>query len=337
MSTRPGSLRGKAEKTAPGGSRAEEIIERIRRSNEIPQGKDTKPLPAKSTVGIVLEGTKINIIVPGSPSSKEVNGERIEPGDVVKAIDGKAVTTSDVITKLRGQDKPGTKVKLTLEKAGGKGTREMELTRADMRSVMNIKDLYMALGELNTVSREPTAEELQPIVEQVDACVSNVLGWMHLSHDSLTGSNADLEAAVRKLAEDSEQGAAAQADRGKAERELEEAKKELERALGKVKALEAAAMESQRDGSRATEAVKKAREAQEEEKRAKNQLAKERDLVKDLTKEAKGLRGELAEAVAGAEAARAEAARLEAESRRRVEAVEERAAKQVQALEARGR
>ncbi len=141
-------------------------------------------------------------------STKQVNGERIEPGDNVKAIDGKEVTASDITSRLRGSDIPGTKVKLTIIKGGGpqaaaasarsKTSRELEftLTRADMRSVMNVKvsalnhvpdrvtlscvcfffccdadyewgeqDLYMALGELNSASRNPTAEELLPLVQ----------------------------------------------------------------------------------------------------------------------------------------------------------------------------
>lgn len=59
----------------------ERVLSDIRRRHEM---KSAQALPAKSTVGIVLEGTMVNIIVPGSPSYREnAQGQRIEPGDQV--------------------------------------------------------------------------------------------------------------------------------------------------------------------------------------------------------------------------------------------------------------
>ncbi len=56
---------------AGGAGRANEIIESIKKRHEVklPPGK---PLPARSTVGIVLEGVMVNIVVPGSPAYQEV-------------------------------------------------------------------------------------------------------------------------------------------------------------------------------------------------------------------------------------------------------------------------
>jgi C-terminal processing protease CtpA/Prc len=43
----------------------------------------------RSTVGLVLDGTTVTLVVPGSPSSKiREDGRKIEPGDVVTHIDG---------------------------------------------------------------------------------------------------------------------------------------------------------------------------------------------------------------------------------------------------------
>jgi hypothetical protein len=57
------------------------VISVIRHRHDM---KSAQALPAKSTVGIVLEGTMVNIIVPGSPSYREnAQGQRIEPGDQV--------------------------------------------------------------------------------------------------------------------------------------------------------------------------------------------------------------------------------------------------------------
>ncbi len=52
-------------------NRADSIVASIRKKHEIKA--PAEKLPARSTVGIVLEGTMVNIIVPGSPSFKEVS------------------------------------------------------------------------------------------------------------------------------------------------------------------------------------------------------------------------------------------------------------------------
>ena len=46
----------------------------------------------RSTVGLVLDGVEVVMVMPGGPSSKsQNNGQKIEPGDLVKMIDGVAV------------------------------------------------------------------------------------------------------------------------------------------------------------------------------------------------------------------------------------------------------
>lgn len=54
-----------------GAQRAEEIIEALRRKHEC-KSTGSKKLPARSTVGIVLEGVMVNIVVPGSPAFNQV-------------------------------------------------------------------------------------------------------------------------------------------------------------------------------------------------------------------------------------------------------------------------
>ena len=79
----------------PAGASCEATLTGLRKKHEV---KSSQPLPAKSTVGIVLEGTMVNIIVPGSPGyHANTDGLRIEPGDVVTAIDGAEVTKADII------------------------------------------------------------------------------------------------------------------------------------------------------------------------------------------------------------------------------------------------
>ena len=159
---------------AGGVGACEGLLGDLRREHEM---KSSQVLPAKSTVGIVLEGTLVNIIVPGSPSYRENElGQRIEPGDEVRAIDGVEVTKADIISKLRGADAPGSAVTVSVLKKNHAEVVDFKLTRADMRSVMNLKDLYLALGELHTEMDNPRPERLKSKVDtlekrvQVQAC-----------------------------------------------------------------------------------------------------------------------------------------------------------------------
>jgi len=47
-----------------GEAACEGMLAELRKKHTV---KSSQPLPARSTVGIVLEGTVVNIIVPGSP------------------------------------------------------------------------------------------------------------------------------------------------------------------------------------------------------------------------------------------------------------------------------
>lgn len=67
------------------GKACEEMLQDLRKKHEV---KSSQPLPARSTVGIVLEGAVVNIIVPGSPSyHANADGQRISPGDTVVCRD----------------------------------------------------------------------------------------------------------------------------------------------------------------------------------------------------------------------------------------------------------
>ena len=156
---------------AGGGGSCEAMLAQLREKHQV---KETTALPAKSTVGIVLDGTVVNIVVPGSPGCRtNGNGERIEPGDVIFAIDGHEVTKTDIIPNLRGNDSPGSSVKITVLKRnlsdpGQHRKIDFTLTRADMRSVMSIRDLYMAIGELHKEMDNPRPEQLKQKIEVLE-------------------------------------------------------------------------------------------------------------------------------------------------------------------------
>lgn len=72
---------GTPRESPRGSPEAEEAIAGIHKAHELPKAAAAKPLPAKSTVGIVLEGCSVNICVPGSPSSKDVRDPMQEQAD----------------------------------------------------------------------------------------------------------------------------------------------------------------------------------------------------------------------------------------------------------------
>ena len=67
----------------------------------------------RSTVGLVVDGTTVSMVVPGGPAYKAVNGKRIEKGDRVIGIDPdgsggiKQADEASVIGLLRGADVVG--------------------------------------------------------------------------------------------------------------------------------------------------------------------------------------------------------------------------------------
>jgi C-terminal processing protease CtpA/Prc len=86
----------------------------------------------------------------------------------VTAIDGVDVTKADIISKLRGPDLPGSPVTISVLKKNMTESVDFKLVRADMRSVMNLKDLYLALGELHTEMDNPRPERLKSKVESLE-------------------------------------------------------------------------------------------------------------------------------------------------------------------------
>ncbi len=125
-------MSGRSAAGASGAAACEDMLAELRKKHEV---KSSQPLPARSTVGIVLEGVVVNIIVPGSPSYKRNEaGECIEPGDTVVAIDGAEVTKADIIPKLRGNDVPGSLVSISVLKQGREAPVDFKLTRCGLNA-----------------------------------------------------------------------------------------------------------------------------------------------------------------------------------------------------------
>ena len=53
-----------------------EVLVQLRRKHAIPV--NGKPPPVNSTVGLVLDGAAVTMVVPGGPAYKPANGKKIE-------------------------------------------------------------------------------------------------------------------------------------------------------------------------------------------------------------------------------------------------------------------
>lgn len=110
---------------------------------------------------VSLEDGRVTVVSPldGAPAARA----GIMPGDVVVAVDDVEVTQDNAETTVnRMRGRPGTDVRLAVEREGTPGTLEFELTRADIR-VQTVRAEYLGDGyayvRLTTFS-DDTAQDL---------------------------------------------------------------------------------------------------------------------------------------------------------------------------------
>ena len=152
--------------------------------------------------GLVLDGTTVALVVPGSPCSGDHAGKKIEPGDVVMRIDNESVGKHDIVAKMRGADVPGSELTLTVRKRGSQEILVLQLHRADMRSVMAKKDLFLALGDVHTELDNPHADthaKLRSRLELVELRIEEFLFFCEEQYARQSSHVADLEDAIRDL------------------------------------------------------------------------------------------------------------------------------------------
>ncbi|KAJ1480018.1 hypothetical protein T484DRAFT_2022827 [Baffinella frigidus] len=100
---------------------------------------------SRSTVGLMISGTKIDGILPGGPAQ----GSRVTKGDIIIAVDREAATSENVTTLLVGNDEPGVDVVVTIKNTLG-AEMDVAFTRmatakiADRRRVF---DLFAAIKD----------------------------------------------------------------------------------------------------------------------------------------------------------------------------------------------
>jgi hypothetical protein len=150
-----------------------------------------------------LSGVTVKMVVPGSPSSRDNNGNKLEPGDVVTHIDGEPVDKHSIVQLLRGNDVPGTEVTVTVHKHTGSSEMVFRLKRADAHTVMATKNLYLALGDVHAEleklePRDPQEHDaLQKKLEMVELNIEAVTSFAHEEQANLQAHVSELEDALR--------------------------------------------------------------------------------------------------------------------------------------------
>jgi hypothetical protein len=128
-----------------------------------------------STVGVILDKTKVAFIVPGSAASKPREGTPLNPGDEIVMVDGERTSDSNIVKLLRGADIVGTSLRVVARRGGrergGEGeVVEAVLMREDLHKVTEAKDLFLAMAELKAASqrRDWEREAAQRLVDKVE-------------------------------------------------------------------------------------------------------------------------------------------------------------------------
>lgn len=108
------------------------------------------PMGPKATIGLLLGdqgGARCQVhgCVPGSPAY--LSG-KLQKGDVINQVDNAPVSGANIISRIRGDDSPGSKVTLNVERAGKKRPMEIGLIRAPVQLVNKRKQLYEMITNL---------------------------------------------------------------------------------------------------------------------------------------------------------------------------------------------
>jgi len=157
----------------------------------------------RSTLGMVLEGSTVTIVIPGGPAWRLAkDGMRIDVGDIVRKVDGLEVTSSNASAAMRGSDLPGTPVRVEVQKnsSSGKWTSnrsmlpakqskfvEFVVVRQDVEMVMLLKNVQYALSTAWKVVGDGSRE-----LEDLERCIDAVAGFA-------AEDDARLRQAMRKM------------------------------------------------------------------------------------------------------------------------------------------
>jgi chromosome segregation ATPase len=101
--------------------------------------------PQRTALGIVLDGTRVDVTVPGSPA--QVCG-MIDTSDELLMVDGQKVSAQTAMAALRGSDVPASVVSLVLRKSGMGEVVKVQLPRTSLDIVKRRQELNEGLEQL---------------------------------------------------------------------------------------------------------------------------------------------------------------------------------------------
>jgi len=108
------------------------VVEQLKTTGQVQRGQIgviVSPVSSDAAAGFGLPDTRGALVVETQPGSA---GEKagIEPGDVIRAVDGVAIVQSSELPPLIGNKRPGTKVKLSVFRDGRE--REIDVTLSQL-------------------------------------------------------------------------------------------------------------------------------------------------------------------------------------------------------------
>ena len=126
-----------------------------------------------STIGVLLAdrpeavGHPNRCVVHGSvPGSPAYFSGKMKPGDLIMQVDGEDVRPDNVVGMMRGNDVPGTRIKLLIERAGRRRPFAVHLNRASKEVVARKKKAFDLLA---TLAQAAGASSLEQDAERDDS------------------------------------------------------------------------------------------------------------------------------------------------------------------------
>jgi len=112
------------------------VVDQLKTTGEVRRGQIgvvVSPIDSKAAAGFGLPDTRGALVVETQPGSA---GEKagIEPGDVIRAVDGVAIVQSSELPPLIGNKRPGAKVKLSVFRDGREREIDVTLNQLDGES-----------------------------------------------------------------------------------------------------------------------------------------------------------------------------------------------------------
>ena len=176
---------------------ARELLKGLRNKHLVSPSKNPD-LSHTSTIGLVIDGCAVSAVVPGGPMDRTFQGVRVEPHDVILAVDGVAHSEDMLEDALIGNDIVGSVAMIRLQKAAGpdKGRiLDIQVTRGSIETIQALGDLFLMLSDVSaSLSRQAavTEDEIFFIEDQIK--VVNDASNTHIC--ALRAHVTDLEEAI---------------------------------------------------------------------------------------------------------------------------------------------